>query len=60
VAGRVVEYEEALGPAFGATFKDVNGLVDLFEKVLRLEVPVAIFACLEYDPGFPGECEMCE
>jgi hypothetical protein len=59
--GPIVEYEEALGPAFGETFKYVDGLIDLFEKVLCVEVPIAIFAHLEYDPGFPdGYVMMCE
>jgi hypothetical protein len=43
-----------LSPAFGETFKDVDGIIDLSEKVVRVEVAISIFAGLEEDPGFPG------
>jgi hypothetical protein len=57
VAGCVVEYKEALGPAIGETFKNVNGLVDLSEKIVRVEITIAVFARLKYNSGFPGGCE---
>jgi hypothetical protein len=60
VAGCVVEYEKALSPAFCEAFENVDGLIDLLEKIVRVEEPIAIFARLEDDPGFPDRCEMCE
>jgi len=46
-----------LGPALGEAFKDIDGIVDLSEKIVGVEVPIAIFAGLEDNPGLPGECE---
>ena len=46
-----------MSPALGETLKDVDGLVDLTVKIVRVEVPIAVFACLEDNLGFPGECE---
>jgi hypothetical protein len=36
------------------TFENVDGLIDLFKKVVGIEVPIAISASLEDDPGFPN------
>ena len=58
MAGRIVEYEEALSPAFCKTFKDVDRLIDLCEKIVRVEVTITVFARLEDNPGFPGGCEV--
>jgi len=60
MAGGVVEKEEALGIALGEAFKDVDGVVDLSEKVVRIEKTVTVFACLEDNPGFPGWCDSHE
>jgi hypothetical protein len=57
MAGRVVEKEEALSIALGEAFEDVDGMVDLSEKIVCVEVPIAVFARLEDDSGFPGGCE---
>jgi hypothetical protein len=46
-----------LSPAFGETFKDVDGIIDLSEKVIHIEVAIAIFASLEEDLGFPSGYE---
>lgn len=43
--------------AVGESFKDVDRLVDLPEKIVRVEKSIAVFACLEDNPGFPGGCE---
>jgi len=57
MAGHIVEYEEALSPAFCKPFKDVNHLIDLCEKIVCIKVTIAVFACLEDNPGFPDGCE---
>jgi hypothetical protein len=57
MAGCIVKYEKALGIAVGKTLKDVDGLIDLFMKVVCAEVSIMILASLEDDPGFPGGCE---
>ena len=36
---------------------DVNCLIDLHEKLVGVEIPVLIFARLEYNLGFPSRCE---
>jgi hypothetical protein len=54
MAGRVVEQEEALSAALGKSFKDADRLVDLSEKIVRIEISIAVFARLEDNPGFPG------
>jgi len=46
-----------LGTALAASFKDVDGVIDLHEKVVRIEVPVIIFARLEDNSSFPGGCQ---
>jgi hypothetical protein len=46
-----------LSPALGETFENVDGLIDLFVKVVCIEPPIAIFASLENDPGFPDGYE---
>jgi hypothetical protein len=46
-----------LGPALGETFKDIDRLIDLSEKIARIEVPIAVFSGLENDLSFPGGCE---
>jgi hypothetical protein len=53
VAGSVVKYEKALGPALGEAFKNVDRVIDLAKKIVSAEVSIAIFASLEYDSGFP-------
>ena len=60
MAGHIVEQEEALSPALGEAFKNIYCLVDLFEEIISIEESIAIFACLEDDPGFPEKHEMCE
>ncbi len=60
MAWRIVKEEQALGPALGEAFKDVDGLIDLLQKIVGVEVPIAVFARLEDDPGFPDGCEKCE
>jgi len=57
VAGGIVEYKKALSPAFGETFKYVDGLINLSEKIISIEVPITIFASLEDNLGFSGECK---
>src|SRR5258708_5770411 len=42
---------------FGESFEDVDGIIDLVEKVVCIEEPIAILAHLEDNPGFPCECE---
>jgi len=37
MAGRIVEYEEALGPALGEALKNVDCLIDLSEKIIGIE-----------------------
>jgi hypothetical protein len=46
-----------LGIALGETLEDVDSVIDLSVKVVRVEVPVAVFARLENNPGFTGKCE---
>ena len=58
MARRIVEQEEALGPAFGEALKNVDRLVDLPEKIVGIEKSIAIFARLEDDPGFPDGYKM--
>ncbi len=53
----IVEYKEALSLAFGETLKDVDGIIDLCEKIVTSEIPIAILFCLEYEPSFPCGCE---
>ena len=56
----VVEQEEPLGPALGVAFENVNGVVNLLEEIVGVEVSIAIFARLEDDSGFPDGCEICQ
>jgi hypothetical protein len=49
-----------LGPALGEAFKDIDGLIDLLEKIVGIKESIAIFARFEDDPGFSDGCEMCE
>jgi hypothetical protein len=48
-----------LGPALGETLENVDGVINLSEHVVGIEVPITISASLEDDPGFPasGECK---
>jgi hypothetical protein len=46
-----------LSPALGEAFKNVDGLIDLLEKVIGVEPPIAISASLENDSGFPDGYE---
>jgi hypothetical protein len=46
-----------LSPALGETVKDVDGLIDLSKKIVRVKVTFAIFASFEEDPSFPGGYE---
>jgi hypothetical protein len=46
-----------LGVAIGKALKDVDRLIDLPEEIVRGEVPVAVFARLEDNPGLPGGCK---
>jgi hypothetical protein len=46
-----------LSPALGETFENVDGLIDLFEKVVGVEPPITISASLENDLGFPDGYE---
>lgn len=55
MAGGIVEYKEALSLALGEAFENVDGVIDLSEKVVRVEIPVTISASFEDDSGFPGE-----
>jgi hypothetical protein len=57
VAGHIVEHKKPLSPPLGEAFEDVDGIVNLFEKIVSIEVPITIFSSLEYNPGFPGGCE---
>jgi len=56
----IVKEEQALGPALGEAFKDVDGLIDLLQKIVGIKVPIAVFSRLKDDPGFPDGCEKCE
>jgi hypothetical protein len=52
-----------LSLALDEAFKNVNGIIDLFEKIISVEVPIAVFASLKDDPGFPSGCKnvwVCE
>jgi len=49
-----------LSPALGETFKYVDGIIDLFEEIIGVEVPIAISPGLEDNPGFPDGCKMCQ
>ena len=60
MAGHIVEYEEALGPALGEALKNVDCLIDLSEKIIGIKETIAIFSCLEDDPGFPDGYQRCE
>jgi hypothetical protein len=60
VTGRIVEKKKPLSPPLGEAFENVDGLINLLEEVVGIEVPIVISACLENDPGFPGECETDE
>jgi hypothetical protein len=57
MAGCVVEKKEPLSIALGEAFENVDGMINLSEKVLRAEVTIAVFARLEDDPGLPDECK---
>ena len=57
VAKHVVKQKEALVLTLGETLKNVNGLINLCEKIGGIEVPIAIFAGLQNDPGFPDGYE---
>jgi hypothetical protein len=46
-----------LSLAIGATFKNVDGVIDLCEKFFSIEVSIAIFSGLEDELGFPCGCE---
>jgi hypothetical protein len=46
--------------ALGAAFENVDGVVDLLEEIVGIEVSIAIFARLEDDSGFPDGCEICQ
>jgi len=46
-----------LGPALGAAFEDVDGVIDLPEKIFGVEESITIFARLEDNSGFPGVYE---
>ena len=48
---RIVEDEEACGKPFGATFEDVNCLVNLPDQVLCREISITVLPCLEDKPG---------
>jgi len=49
-----------LSPALHEAFKDVDSIINLLKKVIHVEEPITIFACLKDDPSFPDRCEMCE
>ena len=57
MAGCIVKKEERLSIALGEAFENVDGIIDLSEKVLCAKVTIAIFARLEDDSGFPDECK---
>ena len=60
MAEHVVKQKEALSPVLGEAFKNIDRLIDLFEKIISVEESITIFACLENDPGFPEKHQMYE
>ena len=56
MAGHIVEQKESLSPALTKSFKNVDGPIDLSEKIVSVKVSIAILASLEDNPGFSGEC----
>jgi hypothetical protein len=60
MAGCIVKYKKSLSPALGEAFKDIDGLIDLPEKIIGIEVSIAILAHLEDNLGFSDRYEMCE
>ena len=57
MTGRIVKQEKALRLVPGETFKNVDCVINLWEKFHGVEESFAILSGLEYDPGFPGGCE---
>ena len=45
-----------MSPAIGEAFENVDGVINLLEKVVSVKEPIMILACLENDPGFTGRC----
>jgi len=58
ITGHIVEWKQALSLILGETLKNIDGIVDLSEKIVGVKVPVMISASLEDDLGFPGEYSM--
>lgn len=48
----VVKEKEAGHRAIGAGFKNVDGFLDLVQKVIRGEITITIFSCFEEETGF--------
>jgi hypothetical protein len=56
MAGHIVEKKQSLSIALGLTFKDINCIVDLHEKVIGIKEPVMILASFEYNLSIPDGC----
>ena len=52
MAGCIIKQEEALSMALGESFKDIDHLVNLSEKIVCIKISIAIFACLEDNLSF--------
>jgi hypothetical protein len=52
----IVEKKQGLSIALSPTFKDIDCIVDLCEKVIGIKEPVAILASFEYDLSIPNGC----
>jgi hypothetical protein len=51
MAGCIVEHEEALGKAICLALKDVDCAIDLGDKFLQVEIPIAVLAWFEHNVG---------
>jgi len=41
----------------GETIKDIDGVIDMCDKAISIEIPFTIFSRFEDEPGFTGGCE---
>jgi hypothetical protein len=51
VARSIIKQEKSLCTPFGVTFERINRAVNLAKQVIRHEIPITIFSCLEEDSG---------
>ena len=51
----IIKEKEALGEAIYLALKDVDRAVDLGNKFLRIEVPIAVLAWFKHDAGLSAE-----